>query len=140
MTQPPETQTTAPQTTAPQTTAPQTTAQAWRGIAAEDVYDVPASLASLLRLRGRRLLQDLLRPYRARTGLILLLIVIANIAALVGPWLVGVGIDRIPQLTRSHDAAPLAVIIAAFAVAVPAAARVVPRALHLRPGHLPAGL
>ena len=108
MTQPPETQ----------TTAPQTTAQAWRGIAAEDVYDVPAGLASLLRLRGRRLLQDLLRPYRARTGLILLLIVIANIAALVGPWLVGVGIDRIPQLTRSHDAAPLAVIIAAFAVAV----------------------
>jgi ATP-binding cassette, subfamily B, bacterial len=94
------------------------TAPAWRGIAAEDVEDVPASLASLLRLRGRRLLQDLLRPHRARVGLILLLIVVANIAALVGPWLVGVGIDRIPQLTRSHDAAPLAVIIAGFAVAI----------------------
>ena len=39
----------------------------------------------------------------ARTGpgctTILLLIVIANLAALAGPWLVGVGIDRIPQLT-----------------------------------------
>jgi len=92
--------------------------QSWRGIAAEDVEDVPASLASLLRLRGRRLLQDLLRPHRARVRLILLLITIANLAALAGPWLVGVGIDRIPQITRSHDPAPLIVIIVAFAAAV----------------------
>ncbi len=108
------------QTTTPgQTAAPgPATVQAWRGIAAEDVEDIPASLASLLRLRGRRLLQDLLRPHRARARLILLLIVIANVAALAGPWLVGVGIDRIPALTSSHDAAPLAVIIAAFAATV----------------------
>ena len=97
---------------------PPATKQAWRGIAAEEVADLPAGLAALLRLRGRRLLQDLLRPHRASVGLILLLIVIANLAALAGPWLVGVGIDRIPQLTRSHDAAPLAVVIAAFGVAV----------------------
>jgi ATP-binding cassette, subfamily B, bacterial len=93
-------------------------AQAWRGIAAEDAEEITPSLASLLRLRGRRLLQDLLRPYRARAGLILLLIVLANIAALAGPWLVGIGIDRIPQLSSSRNAAPLGVIIAAFAVAV----------------------
>ena len=37
-------------------------AQAWRGIAAEDVDEITASLASLLRRRGRRLLQDLLAP------------------------------------------------------------------------------
>jgi ABC-type multidrug transport system fused ATPase/permease subunit len=97
---------------------PGTTTQAWRGIAAEEVEDLPAGLATLLRLRGRRLLQDLLRPHRARVGRILLLIVIANLAALAGPWLVGVGIDKIPQLTRSHDTAPLAVIIAAFGVTV----------------------
>jgi ATP-binding cassette, subfamily B, bacterial len=96
----------------------QPAAQAWRGIAAEDADDITASLASLLRMRGRRLLQDLLRPHRALAGLILLLIVIANLAALAGPWLVGVGIDRIPQLTRTHDAAPLAGIIAAFGAAV----------------------
>jgi ATP-binding cassette, subfamily B, bacterial len=105
----------------------QTDTQAWRGIAAEDADDITASLASLLRLRGRRLLQDLLRPYRARAGLILLLIAIANVAALVGPWLVGVGIDRIPAVTShsSHPAASaspvtkaLAVIIAAFIVTV----------------------
>jgi ATP-binding cassette, subfamily B, bacterial len=101
-----------------------TTAPAWRGIAAEDVDEITASLATLLRLRGRRLLQDLIRPYRARAAMILLLIVIANLAALAGPWLVGIGIDRIPLLNRAHPsaAAPitgsLALIIVAFAVAV----------------------
>jgi ABC-type multidrug transport system fused ATPase/permease subunit len=96
----------------------QTTAQAWRGIASEDVEDIPSNLAAMLRLRGRRLLQDLLRPHRSLVTTILLLIVIANIAALVGPWLVGVGIDRIPLLSHSRDAGPLVVVIAAFGVTV----------------------
>jgi ABC-type multidrug transport system fused ATPase/permease subunit len=96
----------------------QTTAQAWRGIASEDIEDIPPNLAAMLRLRGRRLLQDLLRPHRSRVAAILVLIVIANVAALVGPWLVGVGIDWIPQLTRTHDAGSLVAIIAAFAVTV----------------------
>ena len=102
----------------------QTTAPAWRGIAAEDVDEITASLASLLRLRSRRLLQDLIRPYRARAGMILLLIVIANLAALAGPWLVGIGIDRIPLVNRTDPSASspitgsLALIIVAFAVAV----------------------
>ena len=42
----------------------QQTAEAWRGIAAEDKDDISASLSALLRRRGRRLLQDLLRPHR----------------------------------------------------------------------------
>jgi ATP-binding cassette subfamily B protein len=96
----------------------QESAQAWRGIAAEDADEITASLAALLRTRGRRLLQDLLRPHRAWCAAILLLIVIANVAALAGPWLVGVGIDRIPQLDQNHDAAPLTIVIVAFAVAV----------------------
>jgi ATP-binding cassette, subfamily B, bacterial len=106
----------------------QTTAPAWRGIAAEDVDEITASLATLLRRRGRRLLQDLLRPYRARGAMILLLIVITNLAALAGPWLVGIGIDRIPQLNRAHPGAhpaagpsitgSLAMVIVAFVAAV----------------------
>jgi ATP-binding cassette subfamily B protein len=99
-------------------TVSQTTAQAWRGVAAEDADEITASLAALLRRRGRRLLQDLLRPHRAWCATILLLIVIANLAALAGPWLVGVGIDRIPQLDHSRDAAPLIVVIVAFAATV----------------------
>jgi ATP-binding cassette, subfamily B, bacterial len=108
----------------------QPTAPAWRGIAAEDADEITASLAALLRTRGRRLLQDLLRPHRAWCAAILLLIVIANIAALAGPWLVGVGIDRIPQLDHNPHPPPTApspstspfmpliVVIVAFAVAV----------------------
>ena len=91
---------------------------AWRGIAAEDADDISASLSAMLRRRGRRLLQDLLRPHRARVAAILVLILTANLGALAGPWLVGIGVDRVPQLTRSHDLAPMLGIIAAFAVAV----------------------
>jgi ATP-binding cassette subfamily B protein len=91
---------------------------AWRGIASEQVDDVSPGLSSFLRRRSRRLLADLLRPYRAQALAILLLIVIANLAILAGPWLVGKGIDAIPQLTRTGDAGPLALLIAGFAVAV----------------------
>jgi ABC-type multidrug transport system fused ATPase/permease subunit len=91
---------------------------AWRGIAAEDADDISASMSAMLRRRGRRLLQDLLRPHRARVAAILALILTANLGALAGPWLVGIGVDRVPQLSRSHDLAPMLGIIAAFAVAV----------------------
>jgi ATP-binding cassette subfamily B protein len=104
--------------TTPPAPAPPPPAQAWRGIAAEDADDITASLASMLRLRGRRLLQDLLRPHRKRVVMIMLLIVAANIGALIGPWLIGVGIDRIPTLDRTHDVLPLVLIIIAFAAAV----------------------
>ena len=94
------------------------TGPAWRGIAAEDADEITASLSALLRRRGRRLLQDLLRPHRARVLAILVLIVTANLGALAGPWLVGVGVDRIPAVVHDHGLAPLVPVIAAFAVAV----------------------
>ncbi len=98
--------------------ATQPSGAAWRGIAAEDADDISASLSAMLRRRGRRLLQDLLRPHRARVAAITALILTANLGALAGPWLVGIGVDWVPQLTRSHDLAPMLVIIGAFAVAV----------------------
>jgi ATP-binding cassette subfamily B protein len=91
---------------------------AWRGIAAEETEEVSAGLSSFLRRRSRRLLADLLGPYRAQAAGILVLIILANVAILAGPWLVGKGVDQIPQLTRSHDAGPLVLLIVAFAVAV----------------------
>ena len=94
------------------------TGPAWRGIAAEDADEITASLSALLRRRGRRLLQDLLRPHRARVLAILVLIVTANLGALAGPWLVGVGVDRIPAVLHGHGLGPLVPVIAAFAVAV----------------------
>ena len=47
------------------------------------------------------------------------LIVVASLAALAGPWLVGIAIDSgLPPLLNAHDAAPLLGIAAAFAVTV----------------------
>src|SRR5215475_5464945 len=94
------------------------TGQAWRGIAAEDADEITASLSALLRRRGRRLLQDLLRPHRLRVLAILVLIITANLGALAGPWLAGVGVDRIPAVLHDHALGPLVPVIAAFAVAV----------------------
>jgi ATP-binding cassette subfamily B protein len=91
---------------------------AWRGIAAEDAEEISGKLGTLLRRRSRRLLGSLLGPHRRLVVTIFGLIVIAQLAALAGPWLVGVGIDRIPQLEETHNAGPMALIIVAFAIAV----------------------
>ena len=91
----------------------------WQGIAAEDVDQVTSGLSALLRTRARRLLTALLHPYRRQVAWTLVLIVLANMAALTGPWLVGLGIDEgIPPLVHGGDVAPLAVITAAFFAAV----------------------
>jgi ATP-binding cassette, subfamily B, bacterial len=92
--------------------------EAWRGIAAEQEEEISGKLGTLLRRRSRRLLADLLRPYRRLSLVIFLLIVAAQLAALAGPWLVGVGIDKIPELTKSHNAGPLIIVLVAFAVSV----------------------
>jgi ABC-type multidrug transport system fused ATPase/permease subunit len=95
------------------------TADSWRGVAAENAEEVSAGLAALLRARSRRLLGDLLRPYRRAVITTISLIVVQSLAALAGPWLVGVAIDTgLPPLLHSGDAAPLLGIAAAFAVAV----------------------
>jgi ABC-type multidrug transport system fused ATPase/permease subunit len=92
---------------------------AWRGVAAEKADEVSAGLAALLRERSRRLLGDLLRPYRRGVIATIALIVAASLAALAGPWLVGIAIDTgLPPLLDHQDALPLLGIAAAFAVAV----------------------
>lgn len=96
-----------------------TTTEAWHGIAAEDAEQMTAGLSALLRRRARRLLGDLLRPHRSLLAGTLLLITVANLAALAGPWLVGLGIDRgIPPLVHHGDLRPLALIVAGFFAAV----------------------
>ncbi len=94
-------------------------ASTWRGVAAESADEVSAGLAALLRERSRRLLGDLLRPYRRAVIATISLIVVESLAVLAGPWLVGIAIDAgLPPLLNAHDAGPLLVIAAAFAVAV----------------------
>ena len=96
----------------------QSALEAWRGIGTEEADEAASGLSSFLRRRSRRLLGDLLRPHRIQIMTILFLIVVANVAILAGPWLVGRGIDQIPSRTATGDDAPLTVIIVAFAVAV----------------------
>ena len=92
---------------------------AWRGVAAEKADEVSAGLAALLRERSRRLLGDLLRPYRRAVILTISLIVVESLAALAGPWLVGIAIDAAcRRCCTARDARPLLGIAAAFAVAV----------------------
>jgi ATP-binding cassette, subfamily B, bacterial len=92
---------------------------AWRGVAAEKTDDLSAGLVALLRERSRQLLGDLLRPHRRAVTATVSLIVVESLAALAGPWLVGLAIDNgLPPLLHSHDAGPLLAIAAAFAVAV----------------------
>ncbi len=95
------------------------TSDAWRGVGAEKAEEVSAGLAALLRERSRRLLGDLLRPYRRAVIATISLIVVESLAALAGPWLIGIAIDNgLPPLLHAHDAAPLLGIAVAFAVAV----------------------
>src|SRR5262249_56587457 len=89
------------------------------GMAGESVELVPGRLSALRRRRARRLLASLLRPSRRQVAWALVLITVGNVAALAGPWLVGVAIDQgIPPLVHSRDVVPLAVIMAAFFTAV----------------------
>jgi ABC-type multidrug transport system fused ATPase/permease subunit len=101
---------------------------AWRGVAAEKTEEVSAGLAAedppprpprRGAQRSSALLGDLLRPHRRAVIATVSLIVVESLAALAGPWLVGVAIDTgLPPLLHAHDAAPLLGIAAAFAVAV----------------------
>ena len=80
----------------------------WRGIGSEQVDDVSAPLAALLRRRSRVLLTDLLRPHRRAVGWTATAIMVSSLAALAGPWLIGIAIDNgIPPLLKSGDAGPL---------------------------------
>ena len=69
-------------------------ADRWRGVAAEEVDEFSPNVAGLLRRRSRRLLGELVRPYRFRLALAVLLITVRSAAYLSLPYLVGLGIDK----------------------------------------------
>ncbi|HYT09373.1 MAG TPA: ABC transporter transmembrane domain-containing protein, partial [Mycobacteriales bacterium] len=86
----------------------------WRGVAAEEVDELPQRAGILLRARSRRLLGALLRPHRRALWVVVALVLVQNAAAMAGPWLVGVGIDRgIPALAAG-DWTPLLVVVGAL--------------------------
>jgi ATP-binding cassette, subfamily B, bacterial len=91
-------------------TGTETVEQDWRGVSAEDVDELPEKIGIMLRARSRRLLRSLLRPHRRMLWFLVVVVLIQNGAAMLGPWLVGVGIDKgIPALTAG-DWTPLLIV------------------------------
>jgi ABC-type multidrug transport system fused ATPase/permease subunit len=87
---------------------------AWRGVAAEDTDDVSAGVGLRLRARSRRLLGSMVRPYRWWALLAGIVVVISELAYLVGPLAVAYGIDSaVPALARG-DGGPLVLATLAY--------------------------
>jgi ATP-binding cassette subfamily B protein len=94
------------------------TDQAWRGVATEGDDTLSVEVTNLLRGRSRRLLGSLLRPHRPAVWVALGLLLLQNAAAMAGPYLVMVGIDKgIPPLTKDGDATVLIAVTIGFLVA-----------------------
>ncbi|MEH0823354.1 MULTISPECIES: ABC transporter ATP-binding protein [unclassified Micromonospora] len=95
----------------------------WRGLATDPdadrsrAEDTAPEAVARLRARSRVLLRELLRPHRGRLGLAVTLLLAQNAAAMSGPYLVMLGIDRAIAPLRAGDARPLAAVAAAFVVA-----------------------
>ena len=87
----------------------------WRGVAAEDVDDVSASLGAFLRGRSKKLLFSLLSPYKSQVGASIGVILTYNLCTLAGPWLVKLAIDDgIGDLVNHRGATKLVVIVTLF--------------------------
>jgi ATP-binding cassette subfamily B protein len=86
--------------------------EAWRGIGAEEVEDVPQAWTGLLRRRTRHLIASLAAPHRRAIVPLVVAIVVANVSATAVPYLVGLGIDRGVPAVRRDDYAPLIVVTA----------------------------
>ena len=84
----------------------------WRGVAAEDVDEVTSSLSGFLRSRSRALLGTLMRPHRPRLYRALGAILVFNMCAMAGPYLVKLAIDTgIPPMQRGEGSRTLLIII-----------------------------
>ena len=91
----------------------------WRGVAEVDA-DEAAERMTVARLGGgsKRLLRDLLRPYKRAIQVLLVIVVVENAARLSIPYLVKEGIDTgIPPIRERDDLSPLLTIVAIVLVA-----------------------
>jgi ATP-binding cassette, subfamily B, bacterial len=99
-------------------TPPAEGGQKWRGVAADDLEEISVETSARLAGRSRRLLGDLLRPYRKALRLVLLAVVIENVARLSIPLLVAKGIDvGIPPIRDHDDLKPLVIVVGIVLVA-----------------------
>ena len=89
------------------------TTQQWRGVAADDIEgDLTAETSARLAGRSRRLLREVLRPWRRALWWLMVVVVVENAARLSIPYLVKEGIDTgIPPIRASGDLGPLLLVV-----------------------------
>lgn len=87
---------------------------AWRGVATEDADDVSAGIGLRLLARSRRLLRSLIRPYRRWALLAGVVVVVSELAYLVGPLAVAYGIDSAVPALAGGNALPLVLATLAY--------------------------
>jgi ABC-type multidrug transport system fused ATPase/permease subunit len=90
---------------------------AWRGVATEDSDDVTAGVGLRLRARSRRLLGSLVRPYRWWALLAGVVVIVSELAYLVGPLAVAYGIDTAVPALADGDGGPLVLATLAYLAA-----------------------
>ena len=87
----------------------------WRGVAADEGEvegELSAETSARLATRSRRLLGDLLRPWRKALWLLVVVVLVENAARLSIPYLVKEGIDvGIPPIRQDGDLEPLLLIV-----------------------------
>ncbi|MDX6265265.1 MAG: ATP-binding cassette, subfamily bacterial, partial [Frankiales bacterium] len=89
------------------------TALDWRGVAAEGRDDLDVATTVRLRARSRALLRSLLLPHKRRLWWAVALLLVSNFAAMAGPYLVAVGIDKGIGDDRLLTEVVIALVIAA---------------------------
>ena len=103
---------------------------AWRGVASEDVEDVSVAVGLRLQARSRRLLGSLIRPYRWWALLAVVVVVVSELAYLVGPLAVAYGIDSAVPALIAGDGGPL--VLATLAYLAAGAVNAAGKALFVR--------
>jgi ATP-binding cassette, subfamily B, bacterial len=90
---------------------------AWRGVAAEDSDDISGHVGVKLQARSRRLLRSLIRPHRWWALLASTVVVLSELAYLVGPLAVAYGIDTAVPALMAGDSGPLVYATLAYLAA-----------------------
>ncbi|SDS80108.1 ABC transporter ATP-binding protein [Microlunatus soli] len=93
--------------------------QQWRGVGAEDSAELSAKGSVFLKHRSRRLLGDLLAPYKLTVVFMIVLVVIENAARLAIPYLVSLGIDKgVPPIMNDGPPTVLVQVVIAMLVTI----------------------
>lgn len=90
---------------------------AWRGVAAEDTAETSVAVGLKLQARSRRLLASLVRPHRRLALIAGLVVVISEIAYLIGPLIIAYGIDTAVPALAAGDNGPLVFATVAYLAA-----------------------